>query len=553
MARRVCRIVRCWVAYAVLGMVVAYGSVQAQVEHVQYVHPVYDFLARAAARGTAGDFSTLMLPLQRKEIVAALERIRQQAGGLSTTDKELLEHFEREFGIVPVQRAVVFSSATDSTHIFFSRLLSNDEKYLYRYADSLNTVSVVPLASLEYRSVVHPDSTRSVVLGQAGLRLHGTIDGHIGYYLQVTNGSALSGDRSAALADPRLRRNVKFGALNSDFDFTESHVRVDYGSVYAFIGRETRTMGSGYANNIFLSNQAPPFDAIGVGARFNRFEYRFLHGSLLAHALSASANGAGTVIPSKYLALHRFAYRDTWGEIGFQESVVYSERGADLGYLNPLSFFKSIEHSLHDRDNPVLGLDLTLRPVTGLEVKGSFLLDDLRFEKIGSDYWGNKSAWNIGAMYALPMPIDVAVEYAVVYPYTYTHFNAQNAMTHDGLQFAGSIPPNSDRLSAVVRWWWGERYPLALTISSLRHGRNIYDAAGNLVKNVGGDITQTRRYEDSEDAPFLDGDLEKQLSFTLEGGVELVRGLHIKAWYMLLNSNGVGTQQGRVGVVYEDF
>lgn len=523
-----------------------------QIEHVQLVHPVYDFLMRAAARGAAGDISTVVLPLQRAEVIKALRRIRTQEALLNSVDREMLLHFEKEFGIQPTQNAVVFSSASDSTQIFFHHLLSDDQKYIYHYEDSLNAVSVVPLAALEYR-VRSDDSTNSVALGQAGIRLHGTINNFIGYYLQVTNGAVLGGNRSVALADPVLHRNIKFSELNSDFDFTESHVRIDYGPVFAIIGRETRTIGSGYFNDTFVSNTAAPFDAVTVGARFENFDYRFMHGSLLALPISDAVSGATVLIPSKYVAFHRFAYHDTWGEVGFQESVVYSGRGADLGYINPLSFFKSVEHSLRDRDNPALGFDMTLRPTTGLEVKGSFLLDDLRFEKIGTDYWGNKSAWNVGALYASSLPVDLALEYAVVYPYTYSHFNTQNAMTNDGLQFAGGIPPNSARISAMLRWWWGQRYPITLTVSSLRHGRNIYDDEGNLVKNVGGDILQTRRYEDSEEAPFLDGDLQKLLTISLQGGIELVRGLRLQALYKFTDDSGAKAHEGRIGVFYEDF
>jgi hypothetical protein len=528
-------------------------TASAQVEHVQLVHPVYDFLMRCAARGAAGDISTVVLPLQRGEIIDALKRIRMQEALLNSADRELLLHFEKEFGLQAVQNAVVFASASDSTQIFFDRILSSDQKYIYHYEDSTNAVSVVPLGSLEYRARSEPDSTLTAALGQVGIRLHGTINNFAGYYIQITNGAILGGNRSVALADPVLHRNVKFSELNSDFDFTESHVRIDYGPVFAIIGRETRTIGSGYFNDAFVSNSAAPFDAVTVGARFQNFDYRFMHGSLLALPVGEAANGATALIPSKYMAFHRFAYHDTWGEIGFQESVVYSGRGADLGYMNPLSFFKSVEHSLRDRDNPALGFDMTLRPLTGLEVKGSFLLDDLRFEKIGTDYWGNKSAWNIGVLYATSLPIDIALEYAVVYPYTYSHFNTQNAMTNDGIQFAGGIPPNSARMSALVRWWWGERYPITLTVSSLRHGRNIYDAEGKLVKNVGGDILQTRRYEDSEEAPFLDGDLQKLLTLTLQGGVELVRGLRLQALYQFTGDGGNNTHEGRLGLFYEDF
>ncbi len=525
-----------------------------QVEHVPVVHPVYDFLARASVRGMLGDFSLASLPLQRKEIAKALAMLAKVGEEqLGHADMVLLKKYCREFLEYQTPSAAVVLSPSDSTQILFDYLLSdNVEKYLYHYEDSTDAVSVVPLGSLEYRKL-QSDSAGSAVLGQVGFRLYGTISGHVGYLLQLTNGSVLGGERRVALHDPTLRRNVKFGELNSDFDFTESHVRVDYDRFYAIIGRETRLAGAGYFNHMLLSNGAPTFDAVTVGARFERFDYRFMHGGLLAQPLSGATSGATVVIPSKYFAMHRFAFHDTWGELAITESVVYSERGADLAYLNPLSFFKSIEHAQRDRDNPALAFDATVRPVNGVEIRGSFYLDDLRFEKIGTDYWGNKSAWNIGAMYASDNNVDFAAEYAVVYPYTFSHFNSQNAVTNDGLQMSGSIPPNSDRLSAMLRWWWGQRYPIVLTVSSLRHGRNMYDSEGALLHNVGGDIHQTRRWEDSENAPFLDGDLEHRFAVELQGGVELVRGFSMRVYYGLMNTNGVQEHEGRVGLFYEHF
>lgn len=524
-----------------------------QVEHIPVAHPVYEFLERASVRGLLGSVSLVSLPLQHREIARALALIAKHSEELSSSERGLLKEYTREFLQYRAPSAVVVHSASDSTQILLAHLFSNDrEKYLYHYEDTSDIVSVVPLGSFEYRTL-SADSSAFAALGQVGIRLSGSLSGHVGYLLQVSNGSVLGGERWVALQDPFLRRNVKFGELNSDFDFTESHVRVDYDRFYAIIGRETRLIGAGYFNRLLVSSSSPAFDAITLGARFEHFDYRFMHGGILAQSTGTWSSGANVYIPSKYFAMHRFAFHDTWGELALSESIVYSGRGADLAYMNPLSFFKSLEHAQHDRDNPALAFDATVRPVSGLELRGSFYLDDLRFEKIGTDYWGNKSAWNIGALFASSYNVDIAAEYAVVYPYTFSHFNAQNAVTNDGLQISGSIPPNSDRLSAMLRWWWGGRYPLSISASSLRHGRNTYDSTGALVRNVGGDIHQTRRADDPEEAPFLDGDVERRFTLELQTGVELVRGFSLRLYYGLTNSNAAVQHEGRVGLFYDHF
>jgi hypothetical protein len=235
--------------------------------------------------------------------------------------------------------------------------------------------------------------------------------------------------------------------------------------------------------------------------------------------------------------------RGAWGEAGIWESVVYSNRGLELAYMTPFSFLKGTSDNLRDRDNAALGLDATLRPLPGVQIKGTFMLDDIEFGRLGKDstgrfWWQNKIAWNLGVMLSPSgLPLDATLEYAMVTPYTYTHFSRQNAMTQDGILFAGNLPPNADELKAQVRYFWGGRYPLSLTAAYRRHGRNTYDAQGRLLTNVGGDVLYTIR-RDSLFAPtdrttviFLEGDREDRFSLTLAGGLEIIRHVNLQFQY----------------------
>lgn len=524
----------------------------AQVEHISVSHPVYDFFVRAEMLGLTGNFSTSVLPLQRKEIISVLSLLDAQKDKLSQSDALILERFAKEFAILPQQTSSLFTSATDSVQVFFNRLTSEDEKYFYRFHDSLSIVNVAPLASLEYR---HEKGVfdSSAVLGQAGIRLYGTIRNNFGYSLQITNGSILYGARSIGADDPIIRRSVKFSAYNSDFDFTDSHLHFDSDWFFASVGRENRLIGAGFFNHLYTSNNAPPYDALTLGARFSNFEYRFMHASLIGISINNSTNGVSTDIPQKYVVIHRFNLKEKWGEIGINESVIYSDRSVELAYLNPLSFLKSIEHSLHDRDNSSLGFDGVFRIANGLEIKGSFLLDDLIFSKIGTDYWGNKSAWNLGAMLALPFSCDISVEFARVYPYTFSHFNSQNAMTNDDQIFTGNLPPNSDELTTQLHVWFGYRYPLTLGVSYLRHGKNILDANGNIINNVGGDYHVTMRSGDSDNAHFLAGDVERIFSFWVGTGFEVSRGFHFQVTLHLSNVDGNVKNLSKFGFYFGDF
>jgi hypothetical protein len=206
-------------------------------------------------------------------------------------------------------------------------------------------------------------------------------------------------------------------------------------------------------------------------------------------------------------------------------------------------------------------VDATVRPFSGLQLKGTFTLDDIEFGKLGQGWWQNKIAWNLGAMVSpAGLPLDATLEYALVAPYTYTHFNRQNAFTQDGLLFAGTLLPNSDEIKGQVRWWWGGRYPLALTAAYRRHGANVYDAQGKLDRNVGGDVLQTIRRDstltpiDPLTVTFLDGNRQERLTFTLSAGFELARQWNVQGLYRFSTLNG-GAATHFLGVVlrFEDF
>jgi hypothetical protein len=287
-----------------------------------------------------------------------------------------------------------------------------------------------------------------------------------------------------------------------------------------------------------MSDNPPAFDALMIGARLPGIEYKFMHSSLLSlpQTYYGWETGPNVSFVPKYMVNHRLSIRPEWGEVSFWENIIYTDRFYDLGYLNPLSFLKSVEHSLRDRDNSGMGLDATIRIVDGFQLKGTYFLDDIIFSKIGDGFWGNKSAWNLGFMWSPDMSFDLGAEYSRVEPFTFSHFNVQNSMTNDGYIVSSYLQPNSDRWTLFGNYWWGSRYPLEFALSYQRHGNNIYDDEGKLVKNVGGSALQTHSSGDpTEGYIFLDGDTEFVTSMDIKTGYELVRGFNFQLHYRYCN------------------
>lgn len=529
------------------------ANTRAQVEHVAISHPVYDFLLHMETKGLLKHFSLSDIPLQRNEITDALREINSKENKLSNSEKSVLHSFLSEFEIINRFNTVLFESSSDTNQILFEGLISDRDKLFYRYSDSSNKVSFIPLASIEYIQRNNTQNNNKAILGNLGFRLFGTLDNCLGYYLQVTNGILVSGERSVALEDNRLRYNVKFADLNSDFDFTESHIIYRNKWFFAEIGRENRKLGSGLYNTIFMSDNSPAHDQLTTGVMFETFSYKYTHHSLLGVHETRNEFGVDALIPAKYAATHRFSLKPAWGEIAFWEHVIYSGRYPDLAYLNPLSFFKSIEHSLHDRDNSLMGLDATIRFAPDFQFKGSYLLDDIIFREIGNGFWANKSAVNAGIIYSGIDNMNIGFEYTRIEPYTYSHFRYQNSYTNDSLIYGSYLLPNSDEFALMFQYWLGGRYPLKARIAYQQHGANIYSTDGTLLKNVGSDPFIARRSEDSYFVTFLDGKKYYITSFELEYGWEIVRNFNLQVKYLVQSINDEIKHLARINLRFEDF
>lgn len=495
-------------------------TVWAQAEHVEVGHPVYPFLNRLQLRGLLPDYSRAMLPLERKQVTDLVRRLADRGTELSAAERELVARFADEFVAEADGRQDAVALFQTPLGELLPRSFSDREKYLYRWRseDGASAFAAEFLASLEYRARTDGDAASNVTLAQLGGRFRGTMGGTVGFGLRATNGTAV-GSRALALSDHELRRNFNFADLDKDFfDFSEAYVTATWSWGSAALGREKRIIGSGISNQVLLGTNAQPFDAVSLAARAGAFRFLFLHGSLLSQ-LEMREQGRPHY-DSKYVAIHR-AEADIAGAVrfGVYESVVYSQREMDLGYLLPVNFYKSAEHAGGDRDNPMLGFDLATLFIPGTQLYGSWLIDDVDFSRIGDAFWGNKFIWQGGAMNASLLPnTDVTLEYTRIDPYVYSHRLDGNQYAHDGDALGVELAPNSDELYAALRHWVGATLWLQLEWHHRRHGRNVLDAAGNIIVNNGADIAHSRDYErDSEFAPFLSGPRDNSdiLTFSL--------------------------------------
>jgi len=191
-----------------------------------------------------------------------------------------------------------------------------------------------------------------------------------------------------------------------------------------------------------LAADAIPFNRISLYKNIGSLQLEYFHGSLLSTSIRNIH--LSNIKEEKYIAGHRAQIKFNKNfHASLSELVVYGNRSPEIGYLNPISFFWAKEHNLGDLDNILIAFDLGYRIKPGTIVYSTLVIDELSWQDIMSDWWGNKYSYQIGLFLTssnLSIP-DLRVEYNVTRPWTYTHPDFSYA--HRDKSLGSSYGPSS--------------------------------------------------------------------------------------------------------------
>lgn len=516
------------------------ADARSQAENVPAENPVYDFLKQMSVRGLIQGYSSTIIPISRREVAGYLKTLDTERTELSTSEQGWLNDYLSEFHFDITGNTEGFHRLIDSeepsTGDALLATFSNREKYLSFSHDSVLSFFLNGLIDVDYRGIRGDDlGNADAAYLQLGGRMRGTIGGHLGYFLQLTN-AGFRGSRDLLERDPILSQSHALSVTNArNFDFAEGYVRYDGGIVSAQVGRERILWGSGYGEKLTISDNVGLFDFLRADVHYKAFRYTFMHAWLMGREsdvpfklpFDTSATFYEPTAADKYLAAHRFELSfPAFADFGFQEMVVYSNRAPDLAYLNPLMLLESAQRARGDRDNTFWLFDVRTHFLRDLELTGTMLYDDFNLPDLFSDKWSDRYGWQAGMYYADMFGIPntaLMVEYTRIQPYVFSHGRSRDDnYTSFGRLIGTTIGPNADDLFFGFRYWPARNLTFSARVNLMRKGLNVVDSTGHLVRNVGGDVFQPHRDTDPEMITFLDGNLEKMRTVQVSGVWEMV-------------------------------
>lgn len=521
----------------------------AQIENVQLNHPVYNYLKEMYVKGMVGYIKEDDPVLSRFEIIELLNQIKQNETYLSLTEKKLLQKYLSEFSDnLNSENSTQLFNPTNNFILDLPEIFSQKNKYLYGYKEDGNNIFLELLGHFYHGQRFLPSPTNNADLYDIGFRMRGTVFHQLGYNLTVIKGGVSGNNSIAETIEPKLLSNYKWvEALENigNYGFNYGYIKFYTSPMKKMdlsvqLGREDITFGYGYGSKLVLSGENPTLDFI----KFN-FDYGVIHFTSIHASTVGNFSYDISQRYTKYLALNRLklSFKNLF-DFGIGETMIYSGRGIELGYLSPLAFYKFIEMELQDRDNGTLWMDFQTNFLKKLQFQATFYLDENILSNLQElDRYTNKTAYQLNAFWYEPFSINdlsLIMEYTRIRPYVYTHRDPKNTYTAFGINLGHRIGPNADELMFRANYNLNDRIRITAEYRFSRKGKNVYDDNGNLIKNVGGDIFLSHPdIVENKKAKFLDGERINTSYLILGMRFEPIREFYFDIYFNYISSRNI--------------
>jgi len=513
--------------------------------YLPVIHRAYDFLERMEHKYYLETAHLGTKPVTRAEIARLVFGLEKAKGFLTMTERDELKCLLDEFSAdLSSRKRLVWDDSGPVTILpeFLQGFIYRNRRNMFAASGNNYSLYADPvILSKASLGKVHDSSDKdNIYTSTNGFILRGTVGDHLGFHIDVRD-SREWGSRDYpenTVTTLPGRGYAAFKGDHAEFDETNAHISYSRGPFILSYGRDRNVWGRGRRGTLMLSGYGSPYDMLRLETGFWRLKFMFFAAEIEQFPPIAKFyydNPAG--IPSdsvevkKRLTGHRVEINVTdHFTLGFHETVVYGGRW-DLSYLNPVMFLKGAEHMNGDHDNALMGMDFRLYVHRAHSLYGELLVDDITTTKLGTDWYGNKFAWQIGTFLIGPFglsDVDSRIEYTRIKQWVYTHRYPVNSYSHYGDVLGHPLGPNSDEIFFELRKRFSRRFHTSLSFIKRRHG------------SVGGDPLTGFKDSDSKKAGFLDGDLEKTTRAGIGLSYELLWELFVKCGYQYEELNGDG-------------
>jgi hypothetical protein len=489
--------------YCVILVLSASTALQAQSVNASLNEDYYHWIDRyEVASGTLSpELFTTIKPYKRAWIVAYLDSLHRKDGIFSSPADQYNYNYLRNDSWEWSQ-----TETSDTKKPFL--------KYIYRKKSDFAHVDV-PDFDFHVNPVLHfsggfdAGDGANTWINLRGVEMRGMVDRKVGFYAFVgENQSVLP----SYVDDEKNRTFVVQhegfwkGFKTTGVDFFQARGYIDFNvskHIYMQFGHDKMFIGNG-VRSLIWSDWAPPQLYMRANVKVWKLNYLFQLNRMVADVNGNNTGLSAGKYPDKFTAFHHVSFNIA-KKVNFSifESVVFSPSDTVNGgtfewnYMNPVIFYRAIEHQFGSSDNVMLGADVKWNIVRNVSVYGQVVIDEFLWEHVkNSDgWWANKFGFQAGAKYINAFGVnnlDLLAETNLVRPYTYSHGTLYGSYSNYRQAIAHPAGANFRELIGTIRYQPIGRLNLIAKMFYTETGK---DGAG---ENWGGDILKYNQDREME-------------------------------------------------------
>lgn len=429
----------------VIFIIIGLGKIHAQ-EIYQHISnkTIYEFLDELANEKII-ELNTLIKPYSRKLIASKLNEANSQKELLNQRQKYQLDFFLKDYNkeLMPNKD--------------FKKRLD-----LFYYKDSLFTISVNPILGINY----FMNDSGSVYKRWNGAEAFAYIGDHWGFYASLRDNY-----ESEALAAPEFL-NKKTGATFKGSEKSDERTDVEYsemrgGITYAWdwgafgLVKDHFSWGDNHNGANIFSGKTPSFAHLKLQIKpTDWFEFNYIHGWLVSEVLDSNRSYYDddstfrSVMHDKYVAANMFTFKP-WKtlSISLGNSIIYSDLNVHPAYLNPVMFYKSVDHTYNSTDNSTgqnaqMFGNISFRGIKHLHLYSSLYFDELHITNMWdpekqTNWFSAKGGFHVSNL----IPNTFATfEYTRTNPVVYKHFISTTTFESNLYNLGHYLKDNSEEI-----------------------------------------------------------------------------------------------------------
>ncbi len=524
-------------------------TIQAQEipQHISY-YKVYDFVDELANSGLY-DINSAVKPYSRKLILEKLLEAQAQPDKLTARQKAEIKFYLNDLAIennqLPDLNWHLWKNDKSKTALLHPGI---------HYRDSLFKARITPALGMNVIS----NSAGIIVQRWIGAEFQASIGKHLSVYGSLrdlsNNGEKLSGYTYLNDQPGYQYKEASYGG-----DFSDSRGGIKLSANWGSIGlvKDNVIWGDNYHGANILSGRAPSFPMITLHLKpVKWFEMNYLHAWLVSNVNDSSyyylENGTAKWYrpANKFMAANMFTFTPVRNlKISVGNSIIYAEKTIQGGYLLPIAFYKSIDHTLTkglgtENQNSQMFANISSRNLKHTHLYTSVYIDEFDFSRLKpSNKEANPISVKAGACVAnFPIKnLSAVFEYTRSNILNYKHSIPVLTYASNGYNLGHYLGDNSQEIYAALQYKPLRGLDFKLFYTNAAHG-NEYNyvrrgTSNGMTGNVLGIISQ----------PSLGEIIWKNETIGLHGTCEVINNAYV---FFKVEKSNITAQQPTLPVTF---